>query len=88
MFRLGNEFFVLKPDLLALLEVKNLKLIHMQKADMVDPAQFKIWAKNEGLKVGNHLSTFITVNKSLLEFLIKFDETVTVANTLRSLCNL
>jgi hypothetical protein len=89
VFRFNDDtLFVLRPDLLAVLDLNNPKLLHIQKADIIDPVQFRIWAKNEGIKVGNKLTTFITVNKSLADFLVKFDETFTVSNTLRSIFNL
>jgi hypothetical protein len=88
VFRFNHDtLFVLKPDLLAVLGLKNPKLLLIQKAD-IDAEQFKIWAKNQGLKFGNKLANFITVNKSLADFLFKFDVIVKVSITLSSIFNL
>jgi hypothetical protein len=85
VFRYREEIFVLKPDLLAVLNLKNTRFLHLQESETISADLFKTWAKESEIGVGGNIKLFILANKSLVELLVKYDETVTISLSLTQL---
>jgi len=85
IFRYTEEVFVLKIDLLAVLDLKNTRFQHLQYSQKVTPELFKPWAKENHLQVGANIRLFVIANKSLVDLLLKFDETVSISKSLKKL---
>ena len=85
IFRYIEEVFVLKIDLLAVLDLKNTRFQHLQYSQKVSSELFKTWAKENHLQVGANIRLFIIANKSLVDLLLKFDETVAISESLKKL---
>jgi hypothetical protein len=85
LFRYNQEIFVLKPDLLAVLNLKNTRFQHLQKSQIISSDLFKSWAKENHINVGANTRLFIIANKSLVDLLVKFDETVAISKSLKQL---
>jgi hypothetical protein len=93
VFKSGSQFFVLRPDLLEVLSLKNTKLIHLSKAK-IDSKDFVLWsrgktkaqlANSEDFKVGTKIDHFYVVDKHLVSLLEKYSDTSSIADELRVL---
>ena len=93
VFKSGSLLFVLRPDLLDVLSLKNTRLIHLSKAK-VDPKDFLTWCKsktnsqlenNDDFKVGTKIEYFYAVDRHLVSLLEKYSDTSKIADALRVL---
>ena len=93
VFKSGSRLFVLRPDLLDVLSLKNTKLIHLSKAQ-VDSKDFVTWCRGktksqlenkDDFKVGTKIEHFYVVDKHLVSLLEKYSDTSKIADELRVL---
>ena len=93
VFKSGSLFFVLRPDVLEVLNLKNSKLIHLSKAQ-VDSKDFVMWsrgqtkaqlANSDDFKVGTKIDHFYVVDQHLISLLEKYSDTSLIADELRVL---
>jgi hypothetical protein len=85
VFSFGDEMFVLKADLLGVLVLKESRFQHLQRSIAVNATEFKSWAKKLQITVGVNTRVFIVVNKGLIDFLVKFDETYLISIAIKNL---
>ena len=85
VFSFEKEMFVLKSDLLGVLDLKESRFQHLQRSIVVDSTEFKSWARKFQIHVGGNTRIFIVANKALIDFLVKFDETYLISTAIKNL---
>jgi hypothetical protein len=72
---------VLKPDLLGILGLKKPLFPYLNDAN-IDVPSFKSWAKKNGHTVGTTITYFYVLDQKLIEYFMKFSDTLGIASDL------
>jgi len=90
VFQYGTDYFITRPDLVAVTNSDGSSRFSAVNFSPVAGmlSQFKGWAKGESIAVGCKLKYLYTVDARLVQFLRKYDDSVTIAEELVKLVNL